>query len=170
LKNFLNRTNFELLVEQSIFSLFNFIIVVSMFKELTKIQIAAIGVNLTALYAVVSISRNLISGEFTQSNFPSAFIRVENLLRITAVRALQISPFVLLTMFTSCLMTKLDLETSALMLLLSVEVIVVDNFRQIQILYKNLIMMSLHLVISITITFLIFAFFHQINEHTWNAL
>lgn len=164
MRHFLNRSNFELFVEQTIFSFFNFIIVVSMFKELSRIQIAAIGVNLTALYALVSIARNLISGEFTQSKFPSAFIGIENLIRITAVRALQISPFLVLIMFTSCLITKLDFETSAMMVALSIEVMIIDNLRQIQILYQKLKFMSLNLVISITLTVLIFVFIDQRNN------
>lgn len=155
MKHLLNRKSLELLLEQAIFSIFNFLIVINLYKYISTIEIAAIGVNLTALYAAVSISRNLISGEFTQSKFPFSTLKIQDTLRMAALRGLSVLPFVSVIMWISCLFTKTDFETTVLMLLISIEVIFVDNFRQIQILYQRFNFMILSLIASILSTLLV---------------
>lgn len=166
MKHLLNRKNIELLLEQAIFSIFNFVIVINLYKDISTIEIAAIGVNLTALYAAVSISRNLISGEFTQSKFPFSAIKIQATLRMAALRGLAALPFVSVIMWISCFFTKTDFETSVLMLLISLEVVFVDNFRQIQILYQKLQFMILSLIGSILFALLVVPLFGKKHNLT----
>lgn len=167
MKKLLNRENFELLLEQAIFSIYNFLIVINLYKNLNTIEIAAIGVNITALYGSVSISRNIISGDFTQSKFPFSVITIQDTLKIALRRGLSVVPVVSIVMLFSCTLTKTDFETSLLIVLISVEVIFVDNFRQIQILHHKFRFMIISLVFSIIITFLIMRLLDQNHNFTW---
>jgi hypothetical protein len=164
LKHFINRKNVELLIEQALFSLFNFLIIVNVYSDLSILQVASIGVNITALYASISISRNVISGEFTQSKFPVDDFKLEHVLKVVCIRTLTSSPFLIFVILTSCFLTKTDIGTSGLLVVISVEVLLVDNFRQIQILYQRLRFMSVNLFISISLTYLIFILFNLENE------
>lgn len=164
MKHFINRKNVELLIEQALFSLFNFLIIVNVYSDLSILQVASIGVNITALYASISISRNVISGEFTQSKFPVDDFKLEHVLKVVCIRTLTSSPFLIFVILTSCFLTKTDIGTSGLLVVISVEVLLVDNFRQIQILYQRLRFMSVNLFISISLTYLIFILFNLENE------
>lgn len=170
MKHLVNRSNLELLFEQAIFSIFNFIVVINIYNDISTLEVAAMGVNITALYGTVSISRNLISGEFTQSKFPLNAIKLEIILRIICIRTLAVSPVVLIVILLSCFFTKTDVETTRLLLLISAEVIFVDNFRQIQILYNKLQFMSANMISSILLTYLLFVWLkpgHQLALMFW---
>ena len=164
MKHFLNRSNITLLIEQAIFSIFNFIVVINLYNDISTLEVASMGVNITALYGAVSVARNLISGEFTQSEFPVNSVKLESLLRIICIRTLAVSPFVLMVMVLSCYFTKTDLRTTMLLLIISVEVIFVDNFRQVQILYSKLQFMSVNLILSILFTCLLVISFKPENQ------
>lgn len=155
MKHLANRRNFELLFEQAIFSVFNFIVIINLYNNISIIDVAAMGVNITALYGAVSISRNLVSGEFTQSRFPNEAIKIESVLRKVCVRVFSVVPVVTIIISISCYLTNTSLETTILLLLISVEVLLVDNLRQIQILYLNLRFMIVNLMSSIVFTYLL---------------
>ena len=168
MKHFISRKNFALLVEQALFSLFNFLIVVNIYSDISILQVASIGVNITALYAAISISRNMISGEFTQSKFPIDDIKLERILKVVCVRTLAASPFVIIVILLSCFFTRTDTETTRHLVIISVEVILVDNFRQIQILYQRLQFMSVNLFLSILLTYLMFVSLNLEDESALN--
>lgn len=155
MKHLANRRNFQLLFEQAIFSVFNFIVIISLYNNISIIEVAAMGVNITALYGAVSICRNLVSGEFTQSRFPNEAIKIESVLRKVCVRVFSVVPVVTIIISISCYMTNTSLETTILLLLISVEVLLVDNLRQIQILYLNLRFMIVNLMSSIVFTYIL---------------
>lgn len=156
MKHFINRNNFTLLFEQAIFSLFNFLVVINIYRDISTIQIASIGVDITALYGAVSICRNLISGAFIQNKFPVSEFRLEHLLKIISVRALLYTPLIILVIIVSCYLTSTDSQTTWHLIVISIEIIFVDNFRQIQILYRKVQFMSVNLILSILLSSLIF--------------
>lgn len=164
MKHFVSRKNFALLAEQALFSLFNFLIVVNIYNDISIFQVASLGVNITALYAAISISRNMISGEFTQSKFPIYDIKLERILKVVCVRTLAASPFLIIVILFSCFFTSTDKETTRHLVIISLEVILVDNFRQIQILYQKLQFMSVNLIFSILLTYLMFVSLNPEDE------
>ena len=168
MKHFISHKNFALLVEQALFSLFNFLIVVNIYNEISILQVASVGVNITALYAAISISRNMISGEFTQSKFPIDEINLERILKVVCVRTLAASPFVMIVILLSCFLTRTDTQTTKLLVIISVEVILVDNFRQIQILYQRMPFMSANLIFSVLLTYFMFVLFNLEDESALN--
>lgn len=156
MKNFLNFKSLQLLGEQALFSIFNFLIVIFLYHGYTYSQVGSIGVNITALYGLVSISRNLISGDFTQDEFSTTEIKLEDVLAIVLIRSLKIAPVTSFGLLFSCLLTKTDLSSSFLFLIISIQVTIVDNFRQVEILFSKMNFMSVNLILSVLFSTILF--------------
>jgi hypothetical protein len=126
--------------------------------------IAAMGVNITAIWGIISVARNFISGDFTQGKFQAKEIPIEITLKRVIVRSIAMSPFAAIFILLSCNYTQTNFVTTFLLIIITLELLFVDNLRQIQVLYQKFRTMGCIFCISLFFTFFLHIFVNFTNQ------
>lgn len=146
------KKDFKLLFEQGFFSAFNFLLIIFLFKNLSAQEIAAYGVNLTALYGGISILRNLIVGDFLNRQgllIPTEF---SSSVKIIFIRTTFLSPLIFLLLLSSNFLLGGKIYNGLQFAEIGILILFIDSIRQISISFSKYVFLIWSFFISISLT------------------
>jgi len=137
MKIILSKSHFFLITEQTIWSSFNFFIAIFVFRNLDLRVAAAVGVNLVAMYGIISILRNFVSGIFLNKGFSTTDFALHLILNNVIKKCLKCSPLIFILMIASSVVTNISYQNAIYLVFIAVFFLFVDNIRQVYIAYHN---------------------------------